>query len=251
MIALVLALLLSAQEPPPASAEADSPMATAEPATVASTPPDTPPAPAAPPLPVGAPSDDYGLVGWCLGALEGYIAQHDRVMPDVERIEAAYRRPGSSLAEDLKVYADQQVQGRAHLQSFTAALQAAERASLSALRPRGEAAIARGRAVWAPAANLPTRTVAQQWMGWTLPQVCVTTAERLTRNAALLGAAFDPEASLPETPPDVPPEAPAANPPDVVATPAFEGAADPIPEAPFEPPPGEGPPALREAPGAG
>ena len=203
MIALALAfvLALAAQEPPPPPADADAPVTTTEPA-----PSEAAPQPE-PPLPTGAPRDDYGLVGWCLGALEGYLAQHDRVMPDVTRIEKTYRRPGSSLEEDLKVYADQQIQGQAHLKSFTAALQAAEKASLSALRPRGEAAIAKGRAIWAPAANLPTRSVAQQWMGWTLPRACPAAAERLTRNAPLLGAAFDPAAEMIE-PPAPAPEAP-------------------------------------------
>jgi hypothetical protein len=123
-------------------------------------------------------------------------------MPDVTRIEKTYRRPGSSLQDDLRVYGEQQVQAQAHLKLFTSALQAAEQASLSPLRPRGEAAIAKGRAVWAPAANLPTRTVAQQWMGWTLPQACPVAAERLARNAPLMGAAFDPGPSPPEAPAD-------------------------------------------------
>ena len=274
MIALALAfvLALAAQEPPPPPADADAPVTTAEPA-----PSEAAPQPE-PALPTGAPRDDYGLVGWCLGALEGYLAQHDRVMPDVTRIEKTYRRPGSSLEEDLKVYADQQIQGQAHLKSFTAALQAAEKASLSALRPRGEAAIAKGRAIWAPAANLPTRSVAQQWMGWTLPKACPAAAERLTVNAALLGAAFDPAAemtpppapeaaevapaTLPQSsgdaaaPPDetpavstdtgTPPLADPATPPDLAPEPPAEA----IPEAPFEAPAPDGPPALRESPGA-
>ena len=225
MIALFLALILAAQEPPAVPA-ADAPQATAPEAGA----PATPAAAEAPapetPWPTGAPRDDYGLVGWCYGVLEGYLAQHDRVMPDVTRIEKTYRRPGSSLEDDLKVYADQQVQARAHLKSFTAALQAAEKASLSSLRPRGEAAIAKGRAVWAPAANLPTRTVAQQWMGWTLPQACPAAAERLTANAALMGAAFEPAVGAPEAPPE------------------------PLPEAPLTPPEPEGAPPLRESPGA-
>jgi hypothetical protein len=217
-------------------------------------------------------------VGWCLGVLDGYLAQHDRVMPDVTRIESTYRRPGSSLEDDLKVYADQQAQGRLHLAAFTRALQAAEKASLSALRPRGEAAIAKGRAVWAPAANLPTRSVAQQWMGWTLPKACPAAAERLTLNAALLGAAFDQAAEMiPPSAPEAAEVAPApltqpsgdaaAPPADAHAVSADTGApplADPattpvpapeppaeaIPEAPFEAPAPDGPPALRESPGA-
>lgn len=236
MIALVLALLLAAQEPTPAAPpSSDAPQVTA-PAPPAEPAAASPPPADEPPWPTGAPRDDYGFVGWCYGILEGYLAQHDRVMPDVTRIEKTYRRPGSSLADDLKVYADQQVQGRAHLAAFNAALQAAEKASLSSLRPRGEAAIAKGRAVWAPAANLSTRTVAQQWMGWTLPQACPVTADRLKANAALMGVAFG---AGTETPGPAPaPEAPKAAP--------EEGAP---PEAPLEPPPAEGPPALREAPG--
>jgi hypothetical protein len=232
MIALVLALLLAAQEVAAPPAQADAPVATAEPARRADPAQSPPP----PPLPTGAPSDDYGLVGWCLGVLEGYLAQHDRVMPDVTRIETTYRRPGSSLADDLKVYADLQAQGRTHMKVFTAALQAAEKASLSSLRPRGEAAIAKGRAVWAPAANLPTRSVAQQWMGWTLPQVCPAAAERLTASAALMGVAFDPAAEV-LAPPAPPPAA------------SREPVAEPVPEAPLAAPAPDSAPALRESPG--
>ena len=191
MIALALALALAAQEPAVSTPPADAPQATAE--RVA-----TPAAEA--PGPTGAPKDDYGLVGWCYGVLDGYLAQHDRVMPEVTRIEKTYRRPGSSLQSDLKVYGELQAQGRIHLKQINSALQVAEKASLSPLRPRGEAAIAKGRAVWAPAANLSTRTVAQQWMGWTLPQACPVAAERLARNAPLMGAAFDPGPSSPEVP---------------------------------------------------
>ncbi|MFO0437765.1 MAG: hypothetical protein ACK5YD_04495 [Phenylobacterium sp.] len=279
MIALTLALafLLVAQEPAAPPAGADAPMATAEPALPAEpAPPPSPPE--APALPTGAPTEDYGLVGWCLGVLEGYLAQHDRVMPDVTRIESTYRRPGSSLEDDLKVYADQQAQGRLHLAAFTKALQTAEKASLSALRPRGEAAIAKGRAVWAPAANLPTRSVAQQWMGWTLPKACPAAAERLTLNAALLGAAFDPAAEMiPPPAPEAAEVAPAPLPqpsgdagappadapavsaeagtppladPATTPVPAPEPPAEALPEAPFEAPAPDGPPALRESPGA-
>lgn len=238
MIALALALALVAQEPAAPPAGADAPMATAEPAPRPE-PAAPDPAPAEAALPTGAPRDDYGLVGWCLGALEGYVAQHDRVMPDVTRIESTYRRPGSSLSDDLRVYADQQVQARAHLKSFAAALQAAEKASLSSLRPKGEATIAKGRAVWAPAANLPTRTVAQQWMGWTLPQACPAAAERLTRNAALLGAAFDPAAEAIAAPAQEPtPPQPGAIPAAAEAGAPAPAPAETVPEAAPTSPPG-------------
>lgn len=236
MIALALALLLAAQEPPPPAA-ADAPVSTAEPTPSATPGPAAPAAASDVPWPTGAPRDDYGLVGWCSGILEGYLAQHDRVMPEVTRIEKTYRRPGSSLADDLKVYADLQAQGRKNLKAFTAAMLAAEKASVASLRPRGEAAIAKGRAVWAPAANLTDRTLAQQWMGWTLPDICPRTADRLSQNAVLMGAAFDPGSAPPppvaapgdEAPLEAPRETPApgAAPADTGA-PALRG--QPVPQ---------------------
>lgn len=166
MIALFLALILATQEPPAAPAT-DAPQATAPEAA----PPDAAAPVAAPaepetPWPTGAPRDDYGLVGWCFGVLEGYLAQHDRVMPDVTRIEKTYRRPGSSLEEDLKVYADQQVLARAHLKSFTAALQAAEKASLSSLRPGAKRLSPRAaRSGLRPPTFPPARWPSSGWAG--------------------------------------------------------------------------------------
>jgi hypothetical protein len=114
-------------------------------------------------------------------------------------------------------------------------------------------------------------------MGWTLPKACPAAADRLTVNAALLGAAFNPAAEM--TPPPAPEAAeaePATPPPsgDTAAPPAEtlavgaetgtppladpattpdlapEPPAEAIPEAPFEAPTPDGPPALRESPGA-
>ena len=66
------------------------------------------PAPAEDRLPTGAPRDDYQFVAWCYGALRGYLDMHDEVMPEVTRIESQFRKPGTSLKDDLKVYADMQ-----------------------------------------------------------------------------------------------------------------------------------------------
>jgi hypothetical protein len=108
-------------------------------------------------------------------------------------------------------------------------------------------------------------------MGWTLPKACPAAADRLTVNAALLGAAFDPAAEMTPPPapeaaeadPDAlsPPSGDAAAPPAETGTPpladpattpdlAPEPPAEAIPEAPFEAPAPDGPPALRESPGA-
>ncbi len=158
-----------------------------------------PPAPAAEvaadpmgdmPYPVGAPHDDYGLVGWCAGALGGYLELHDKVLPEVSRIEAAFQKPGTTHAEDMKVYADQQKEGRADMKAFARAMQAAEKASLKPIRDQGADAMQKGHGTWAAAASMPVRTVAQQWMGWSLPARCTPTAAALEARAKLLGATF-------------------------------------------------------------
>ena len=49
-------------------------------------------------------------------------------------------------------------------------------------------------------------------MSWSLPVRCAPTAERLEKNAQLLGAAFDPAAGAEVPPPaEEPPAAPATN----------------------------------------
>ena len=124
MISLLLALAL-AQSP---ETPIEPPSAEAAPATQVAAPP---PAPVEDRLPTGAPREDYLFVGWCYGALRGYLDLHDQVMPEVTRIESAFRRPGTNLADDLKVYADMQKEGRGQLKLFQAALTSAEKASRS------------------------------------------------------------------------------------------------------------------------
>src|SRR3954452_951350 len=51
------------------------------------------------PFPAGAPTDDYGLVGWCYGALAGHMDLYKSVMPEVERIERAFPDPAVSTDE--------------------------------------------------------------------------------------------------------------------------------------------------------
>ena len=75
----------------------------------------TPEAPPEAPFPAGAPHDDYQFVGWCYGTLRGYLDLHDQVMPEVTRIEAEFRKPGTRLSDDLKVYADMQKDGQRQL----------------------------------------------------------------------------------------------------------------------------------------
>ena len=254
MPALMIALaLLAAQDttiapPPPepvtqAPAPSDAapsaePAAPAAPATEAKAEQAAEAKPEEAPFPPGAPRDDYGFVGWCYGALAGYLDLHDRVMPEVTRIEGAYRRPGSNLAEDLKTYDDMQKTSRANMKLFARAIEAAEKASLQPISQRGAAAIQKGRGAWAGAASLPTRTVAQQWMGWALPARCTTTATALEQRAKLMGATFKANEAPPE------PEAADASPP--AADPASTTASAPADApavVPAAPPEKESPPA--------
>jgi hypothetical protein len=191
----------------------------AEPAPGAAPPAEAAPAEALPPAerwPAGAPHDDYQFVAWCYGSLRGYLDLHDQVMPEVTRIESTYRPPGRKLADDLKVYADMQKEGRAQLKAFQAALTAAEKASLRPINTVGAAAVQQGRSVWRAGPEVTKARMAQEWMSWALPAKCETTAKALEARASLLGASFkanaEPEAQTPppaeQTSP--PPEQPAA-----------------------------------------
>ena len=192
MSALLLALALLMADDAPAAPEGGAGPA---PAAAASYPP-------------GAPRDDYGLVAWCYGALSGYLDLHDQVMPEVTRIESAFRAPGRSLQEDLKVYADLRRDGRRQLKIFASAMEAAEKASLRPINAAGGEAVKKGRGVWAAAPNLPKARVAQEWMSWALPARCETTAVELEKRAKLMGTAFqvetaqapEPEAAAPSEP---------------------------------------------------
>jgi hypothetical protein len=178
-------------------------------------------------VPSGAPSDDYQFVAWCYGLLGGYLELHDEVMPEVTRIESTWRRPGSNLADDLKVYAHQQEQGRKDLARFKAALTAAEKASLKPINTIGAQALQRGHAVWSHGPEITKARLAQEWMSWTLPKRCITTADTLKTRATLLGASFEVNA---EPGPADPAPAPEAQPaPDAQAAPTSEAPAPPKP----------------------
>ena len=190
MTPFAIALALFAQEPAPAAEPPTPPVAEAPPAEA---PEDR--------LPTGAPRDDYQFVGWCYGALRGYLDLHDEVMPEVTRIETQFRKPGTSLADDLKVYADMQKQGRAQLKTFQAALTAAEKASVRPINTVGASAVRQGRQVWNVGPEVTKARKAQEWMSWTLPARCETVAASLEQKAKLMGATFRVnEAAAPEAP---------------------------------------------------
>jgi hypothetical protein len=223
MSALIFALALFAAQDQAAAPAAPAPTEAAPPAP-AEAAPATPAEPEELPYPPGAPKDDYGLVSWCYGALAGYLELHDKMIPEVTRIENAFRRPGTTLADDMKTYSDMEKISKSNMKLFARAMEAAERASLQPINTRGAEAVRKGRAGWAAAASLPTRTVAQQWMGWALPARCVPTATTLEARAKLMGTAFKaneipaepaPEAAAPtpEAAPEAPPTPENAQPP--------------------------------------
>jgi hypothetical protein len=133
-------------------------------------------------------------------------------MPEVTRIESSFRDPGSKLADDLKVYADLQKQGRADLKKFQAALTAAEKASPRPINTIGAEAVKKGRGIWNAGPDVSKARIAQEWMSWTLPARCQSTAQSLETRARLLSPAL--KANVDEEPAAAKPaEAPPATEP--------------------------------------
>jgi hypothetical protein len=186
--------------------------------------------------PVSAPSDDYGYVGWCFGAVSGYVDLYDRAMPEVIRIERAWPTPGTE--ENIReVYPAQKRDAVASLALFRRAIEAAEKASPTPIAPQGAAAIKRGRGVWTGATTVPKAQLAQFWMSWSPPAKCEETAKALEARANLFGQALTANAAaaaplVAAPPPPEPAPAPLAE-----ATPAEAPAPDAAPEAPAEPSP--------------
>ena len=232
---LIFVLALAAQDPAatPQVPTGEIAATAAEAAVTAEPAPPAPPPVVEDRLPTGAPREDYPFVGWCYGALRGYLDLHDQVMPEVTRIEGAFRRPGSSLADDLKVYADMQTEGRGQLKQFQTALTAAEKASLRPINMQGAAAVRQGRMVWRNATEVSKARLAQEWMSWTLPARCETVAARLEARSNLMGATLSANQAPPVADPPVQEPAPATASTDEAPIPAPEVAA---PETPAEAP---------------
>ncbi|MBI5942680.1 MAG: hypothetical protein HY859_19940 [Caulobacterales bacterium] len=184
MAPLLFALALILQDAPAEAAPSpDAPMATAVPRKQA-----------AAPLPiqggaVSAPTDDYGYVGWCYGAISSYVELYDRAMPEVIRIERAWPTP--STEENIaQVYPAQREEGKRNLVLFARAMQAAEKASPTPIQDQGADAVRRGRAMWTGATSVPKAQLAQFWMSWSPPAKCEETAKALEAKSLLFGQAL-------------------------------------------------------------
>jgi hypothetical protein len=132
-------------------------------------------------VPSGAPTDDYGFVAWCYGALGEYLSIYDVVKPDLKDIDKMF---GTSVVEDQPYSADVAAE-RVALKRFGSAIEAAERASPTPIAAQGVADIQSGRAIWAVARLQPHRKLADAWLFWGIPKRCETTAKALKSLPAL------------------------------------------------------------------
>jgi len=168
----MFALALMMAEPPAAASKA-APVATA-PKTL----PDEP-------VPPGAPSDDYGFVNWCTGALAGHMTLYHQVKPELDALPDP--RPQETAALD----AAQTQAGREYLELYRKATDAAEKASPRAIGERGLTERRRGNAMWDTARSSTDRkAVMWTWLGWELPGRCETAAERLYEKSLLSAQAL-------------------------------------------------------------
>ena len=192
-------------------------------------------------IPPGAPTDDYGFVGWCYGALDESIGVYQTVLPDLKDIDAKFGSP----VKESQPYGEDIVDERKALKRFAAAMEAAERASPQPIAEHGVAAINMGRSIWDPAKAQPRRQLAHAWLMWGLPNRCESTAKALKTRATLLGQALaigapkvdEPERHAPAPPPPEPVAAPAPANPSIDTLLGPGGAPADDKSAPANPPP--------------
>jgi hypothetical protein len=216
ILPLLLSLLLTQEAAPPeasAAVEATPPVAS----TLASSEPDYP-------IPPGAPDDDYGLVAWCYGALDGHMKLYDKVIPEVERIETEIAKIPGAPPADMQSYKEQRTAGKDTLNLFRGAMEAAEKASPKPIGPYGAESLKRGNGVWFTIRDSKDKKyLAREWMSWGLPGRCLPTAQKLQARSNLFGQALSYNAKAP-APAPTPAEAPTV--PEGTEAPAdFIGAA--------------------------
>jgi hypothetical protein len=155
---------------------------TADPQAAAAPPAAPAPAPEAPPP--GAPTDDYGLVSWCTGALSGHMALYKIVKPELDKL------PDSKPGETVVLDAEQLKAGKEYLALYKRATDAAEKASPQVIHDRGVQAQRLGQSIWNPALQADPRTQMWSYLGWELPGSCETSAERLYEKSLLSAQAL-------------------------------------------------------------
>jgi hypothetical protein len=183
-MAPLLALMLLASDPP----APDSVISTAPPA-VAATAPKVDAAPAGgseDDIPPGAPTDDYGFVAWCYGALGEYLSIYDDIKPDLKAIDKMF---GSPVVE-AEPYHEDMAAARVAEKRFAAAMESAEKASPQPIAQHGVESIDKGRAIWSVVRLKTRRNLVDAWLFWGVPNRCETTAKTLKTRSTLLGQAL-------------------------------------------------------------
>ena len=136
-------------------------------------------------IPPGAPSDDYGLVGWCQGALNGHMSLYSVVRPELKKLS----RSGETK-EDSDMEAAQMQAGREYLDLYDHALRAADGRNGGAEKTRADLAREAGGRIWDEASRADPQTRMWSWIMWELPARCETAARRLeadqSREAAVI-----------------------------------------------------------------
>lgn len=170
--------------------------------------------------PNAPPTDEYGYVAWCYGALGSYISLYDRVMPEVTRIEKAFPGP-EGVAAALKTYPEIKAQAQKDLKTYSSAITAAEKASPRPISEYGGAQVKRGAAIWGGADTVDKARLAQMWMSWEPPGDCEKRAKALEVKSTILGKALNYNTtSAIAQPTEAPPaEAPAPAAPATATTP--------------------------------
>lgn len=175
VLSLVLAAVQQAPQPQP---ESDGPVATQR--STPRIPPGPPIDPTNLPVPSGAPSDDFGLVAWCHGALRGHMELAKQVGEEDEELSAI---------------------GREYLKSYEVALTAAPQSKTTEGARTMAEARALGYGTWSPARTAQNReTQRYTYLGWQLPGRCEHAAKRLSSTADLLGAAMKAPVAASEPP---------------------------------------------------
>jgi hypothetical protein len=137
------------------------------------------------PVPPGAPSDDYGLVNWCTGALAGHMTLYRQVKPELDAL------PDSRPKETATLDSEQMKAGRDYLTLYKRATDAAEKASPRNIGERGLTERRTGNAIWSTARSTTDRKSAMwTWLSWELPGRCETAAERLYEKSLLSAQAL-------------------------------------------------------------
>jgi hypothetical protein len=151
-----------------------------------------------PDIPASAPTDDYGFVAWCHGALSGHMELHDKVKPELDKVS-----PGGDDTEQLAA-------GRDYLALYARALKAAEAASPTNIHARGDDANAAGYRIWSAARAADPRTQMWSYLMWELPARCEIAAKRLEDRSVLFGEALRTGETAQPAPPSEGPPPPVA-----------------------------------------